>query len=382
MNIYTQKQRWKFLLFIAAVIIGISSLYYTNILVKRLALEEQKKIELWAEATRQLADISLQEKDFSFLLQVIQNNQTIPVILADERGNIIGFRNLDSLRISNDQYLQRQLTIMKEEHEPIVIVLGEQDKNYIYYKNSIILQQLTWYPYIQFGVILLFILVSYFAFSVSRKAEQDKVWVGLTKETAHQLGTPTSSLLAWIELLKGRGVDDHLVSELEKDVKRLEKITERFSKVGSKPKLQLSNVNEVVGKAVEYLQSRSSAKVEFIVEFGQEDIHAPLNSPLLEWVIENICKNAMDAIEGSGVIRISIKPNDRWIVIDIKDNGKGIPKSALRHVFKPGFTTKERGWGLGLSLSKRIIEEYHHGRIFVSHSELNKGTTFRIMLRK
>jgi len=270
---------------------------------------------------------------------------------------------------------------MKEQNEPILIELGDGISNHLYYKNSTILQQLTWYPYIQLGVILIFIAVSYFAFSTSRKAEQNKVWVGLTKETAHQLGTPTSSLLGWIEVLKSKGHDQEIIKELSKDVGRLEIITERFSKVGAKPKLTSSNVLETIQKTIEYLKSRSSNKVNFILSTEEREILIPVNSSLFEWVIENICKNAIDAIEGSGQIEIKVQKNKRWVIIDITDNGKGISKSKFKTIFKPGFTTKERGWGLGLSLAKRIIEIYHKGKLFVERSELNKGTTFRIMLK-
>jgi two-component sensor histidine kinase len=381
MSIYERKQRWKLVLLIIAIIIGVSSLYYTNILVDKLSFEERKKVELWAQATRELADSSKAESDPTIALEVIKNNRTVPVILTDNDDNILGSVNLDSVKCKNPAYLQLQLKIMKEQNKPILIEPGYGIKNRIYFKNSTILQQLTWYPYIQLGVILLFISVSYFAFSASRKAEQNKVWVGLTKETAHQLGTPTSSLLGWIEVLKSKGHDQEIIKELSKDVMRLEIITERFSKVGANPKLINSNVLEAIHKTVEYLKSRSSNKVNFKLSLPEREILSPINSSLFEWVIENICKNAIDAIEGSGQIDIKVHDSNRWVVIDITDNGKGIPKSKFKTIFKPGFTTKERGWGLGLSLAKRIIEIYHKGKLFVEHSELNKGTTFRIMLR-
>jgi C4-dicarboxylate-specific signal transduction histidine kinase len=383
MSIYERKQRWKLLLLIVAIMIGVSSLYYTNILVAKLSFEERKKVELWAKAMRQLVDTDTSnlKNDVTILLEVIQNNRTIPVILTDNEDNIAGSKNLDSIKSKDQSYLQKQLQIMKVQNEAILIDLGDGIKNHLYYKNSTILQQLTWYPYIQLGVILIFIAISYFAFSSSRKAEQNKVWVGLTKETAHQLGTPTSSLLGWIEVLKSRGQDQQIISELSKDVHRLEIITERFSKVGAKPKLTSSNVLQAIRKTVEYLKSRSSLKVNFILNLPQKEILIPINTSLFEWVIENICKNAIDAIEGSGQIEIKVSDTKRWVIIDISDSGKGISKSKFKTIFKPGFTTKERGWGLGLSLAKRIIEIYHKGKLFVERSELKKGTTFRIMLR-
>jgi hypothetical protein len=250
MSIYERKQQWKFVLLIAAIVIGVSSLYYTNILVDKLSFEERKKVELWAKAMRRLADTTKIENDVTILLEIIQNNRTIPVILTDNEGNIASSINLDSIKCKKPSYLKQQLEIMKEQNESILIELGDGIENHLYYKNSTILQQLTWYPYIQLGVILIFIAVSYFAFSTSRKAEQNKVWVGLTKETAHQLGTPTSSLLGWIEVLKSKGHDQEIIKELSKDVRRLEIITERFSKVGAKPKLTSSNVLETIQKTI------------------------------------------------------------------------------------------------------------------------------------
>lgn len=382
-NIYSQRQRWKYLLLVFAVFIGISSLLYTNKLVQKLSNEERKKVELWSEATKKLIEIDLSDKDLSFMLKVIEDNKTVPVILTNSHGRIISARNLDSLRIDDTRYLRRQLSIMKEQRPPIVIDLGNDEKNYIYYKDSTILTQLSYYPYIQLSIISLFILVSYFAFSSSRNAEQNKVWVGLSKETAHQLGTPTSSLMAWVELLKVKNIDPSIVNELGKDVNRLKIITERFSKVGSKPILLPGDIIEVLENAIQYIKTRYSQKVQikFKYEEGQQ-IFIPLNISLFEWVIENICKNAVDAIEGTGTISISITEFAKSLVVDISDTGKGIPKSKFKTVFKPGYTTKKRGWGLGLSLSKRIIEEYHDGKLFVYKSEIDKGTTFRILLKK
>lgn len=383
MNIYTQKIRWKFLFFVMAVVIGLTSLIYTQRLVRELKTEERKKVELWAKATKQLIELDITESDFEFLFEVIENNNTVPVILVDALGDTISTRNLDPVRKNNPEYLHRQLKKMNQAYEPIEIELSNGEKNYIYYKDSFILTKLAWFPFIQLGVIVLFIFVSYYAFSATRKAEQNQVWVGLSKETAHQLGTPTSSLSAWVELLRMKKLDEKLVLEFEKDVNRLEKITERFSKVGSKPALVRSNLVKEILHTVQYIKNRSSKKVSFEFNFGEDEkIWIPLNTVLFEWVIENLCKNALDAIGSDGKIRISITNQTKVIYLDISDNGKGIPKSRFKTIFSPGYTTKERGWGLGLSLTKRIVEIYHGGNIFVKYSEINKGTTIRIILRK
>ncbi|MFN8207351.1 MAG: HAMP domain-containing sensor histidine kinase [Bacteroidales bacterium] len=382
MNIYTQKQLWKTTLFIVAVLIGVGSLWYTNQLVKQLAESETKKVKLWADATIKITDPSTAGTDIEFLMEVLANNTTVPVILTDNNRQIVSFRNLDSLKSMENNYLEQQLALMKKQHQPIAFDIGGGEKNYIYYKNSSILYQLTYYPYIQLGVIMLFIFVSYLAFSVSRNAEQNKVWVGLSKETAHQLGTPTSSLLAWVELLKSRGTDENLTKELEKDVQRLSKITERFSKIGSRPNLKPENLPELIERSISYLRTRVSDEVEIRFIFIRSDLIVPLSAALFEWVIENVCKNAVDALEGKGKIDIQLFVSGPWAILDIQDNGKGIPRGMHKTIFKPGYTTKERGWGLGLSLSKRIIESYHNGRIFVLNSESGKGTCIRIMLKK
>ncbi len=382
MNIYEQKQRWKIFLFAGAILIGVGSLVYTNRLVKALSTQERNKIELWAEAIRVLDRAEPEKSDLGFPLSVIENNTTVPVILTDSAGNIITYRNIDSLKVRRTGFLEAQIETMKEEHDSIVINLTNGDKNFIYYKDSYLLTRLFYFPYIQLGVIMLFIVVSYFAFSSSRKAEQNKVWVGLSKETAHQLGTPTSSLFAWVELLKSGNNLPETIDELEKDVKRLEKITERFSKIGSKPSLIPSGLYNVLKNAIDYLQRRSSDKVKFELDIPESDIKVPLNESLFEWVIENVCKNAVDAMNGVGKIHISVKEQNKVIYLDITDSGKGIPKSKYKTIFKPGYTTKQRGWGLGLSLTRRIIEYYHDGKIFVLTSEINVGTTFRIILKK
>jgi hypothetical protein len=388
MDIYYRKQRWKLYLFLFAAIIGIGSLLYTNRLVKLLAGEEKKRIELWAEATRQLADLSditdpnVPQRNWDFPFQVVAYNTTIPVIIASQEDDIIVHRNLDSLKMENPEYSKRQLEKMKAEVQPIPIELGEGIVQYVYYRKSTLLVKLTYYPYIQLGVILLFILVAYLAFSASRRAEQNQVWVGLSKETAHQLGTPTSSLMGWVELLKEKHPDKKLVSELEKDASRLEEITERFSKIGSKPVLKDIPILEILRESVRYLETRTSDGVTFTIDRDSEDHMVPINRALFQWVVENLCKNAVDAMEGNGSIRISVVGQLKQVLIDFEDTGKGIPKNRQKTIFKPGYTTKRRGWGLGLSLAKRIIETYHKGKIFVHHSDVEKGTTIRIILQK
>jgi hypothetical protein len=381
-DIYTSKERWKLLLFIAAIAIGFGSLWYTNNLVNRLSIEERKKVELWADATRLLTGSSKDNTDLSFLFKVIENNNTVPVILTDKEGRILDHRNFDSMRVTRPGYLQKQLIEMKGLHPPLVIDLNKGNKNYIYYKESILLQKLTFYPYVQLSVIIIFILVSYLAFNASRKAEQNKVWLGLSRETAHQLGTPASSLLAWVELLRDKVADQELVSELEKDVTRLNIITERFSKIGSQPKLELADLNQVVEDVKDYISRRIPETVDIYIEAGKEHIWVPLNINLFSWVVENLIKNSLDAIANQGIIHIKISSGLHQAFVEVSDNGKGILKRNFKRVFKPGYTTKSRGWGLGLSLTKRIIEEYHKGKISVLNSEIGKGTTFRVILPK
>lgn len=381
-NIYAKKQRWKMVLFLLAILIGIGSLMYTNTLVKTLSQEEKKKVQLWAEATSLLAQEESSFQDLSlYVTQVIQNNTTVPVILIDSEGNMLS-RNLDSLKSLNPDFLEKQLSIMKEQNPPIQVVLNNGQKNFIYYKESTILAKLTWYPYIQLLLIILFILVAYFAFSQSRHAEQNQVWVGLSKETAHQLGTPASSLSAWVEVLKYHVKDEAILTELEKDVNRLKIITDRFSKIGSMPKMGPVNLRLVLENVIDYIKNRSSDKSRIQLHLSNNNIIIPLSISLFEWVIENILKNGLDAMEGEGLIKISVQEHKDEVFVDITDSGKGIPKALYKTIFKPGYTTKSRGWGLGLSLAKRIIEMYHKGKIFVLHSEIEKGTTIRIILKK
>lgn len=384
MEIYLKKRRWKILLLLVGALIGVCSLYYTNWLVEKVSIEERKSVDLWAESMRRLIqseDMSTEETNF--LTQIMESNTNIPVILTDSLRNIISFNNIDVSEKREEQILNRELSKMIDEHEPIKIVVSEDEIQYLYYRDSMILQNLKYFPLAQFGVIALFIFVAYLAFSSSRKAEQNRVWVGMSKETAHQLGTPISSLMAWIEILKMQDVNPELVQEFEKDINRLERITERFSKIGSAPELLTDDLKPVILSTVEYLKSRTSNKIKFEVDIDETKFYAvPHNPALFSWVIENLCKNSIDAIENEGQISLQLTENGNHFNLDISDTGKGIPKSQYKTIFDPGFTTKKRGWGLGLSLVKRIIENYHNGKVFIKHSEVGKGTTFRIILKK
>ena len=382
MLIKHNKLRWNLLIIFLAGLIG-ASLFVTNSLVKELSIEERKKIELWAEGMRQLSNIENTNKDITFIFEVIQNNTTVPVILTDEKDSIISSRNIPITKISSYDKAKKMLTKMKKSHEPILVTLLDGKKNYIYYRDSTTLIRLTYFPYVLISIVLVFLIISYYAFSQSRRAEQNNIWIGLAKETAHQLGTPTSSLLACLDILKD-GVDSTTVAvELEKDILRLEKIADRFSKIGSIPTLVPENIIEIVNKSTDYLKSRVSNRIKFVKQYDErESIIAPVNPTLFEWVVENLVRNAVDAIQGEGEILFKIVDHVQVVYIDITDNGKGIPKSKFKTVFNPGYTTKSRGWGLGLTLSKRIIEEYHNGKIFINYSEVNKGTSFRIALPK
>lgn len=500
MNIYARKQRWKLFLLLSASVIVVASLWYTNILVNKIAADERKKVRLWAEAIQRKASlvkytnelfhkIENEERqkiklwaeanrqlgrdlsDYTFVLEVIKNNTTIPVIIADENSNIllsknidaayegdtaalrtlvdtmrihhlpieieylpgkknflyyrdsklfselksvfdglirsfisevavntasvpviytdssqkniIAFGNLDSLPMRDSISVQNILSEFALENTPIEIDLGDGQKNYIFYKESFLLTQLRYYPYFQFGIIGVFLLISYILFSTARRAEQDQVWLGMAKETAHQLGTPLSSIIAWLEYLKLKGVDEKALEDARQDVKRLETITERFSKIGSQPVLEKTDIMEVLRRSVEYMKTRTSQSVVFKIDaMVQHAIYVKLNVPLFEWVIENLCRNSVDAMDGKGEISIEVTDQLQYVYIDISDTGKGVPRSKFKTIFQPGYTTKQRGWGLGLSLVKRIVENYHAGKIFVKRSEIGKGTTIRIVLNK
>jgi hypothetical protein len=500
-NIYSKKQQWKLWLVIAAVIIVGTSLWYASFLVNKIAKEERvkvklwadaiqkkanlvkytnelfnkikaderKKVELWAEATRQL---SYELSDYGFVLKVVSNNTTVPVILADENGVPVSSRNLDSTKEKNKEYLlgqmkameavqkpieiniyhgqknylyykdsklfselksvmddliksfisevvinsasvpviytdstktrvidysklvdsvkirdpaflQSMLADMTSQNQPLEVEFGDGNKSFIFYKESILLTQLRYYPFIMLIVIGVFLLIAYVLFSTSRKVEQNQVWVGMAKETAHQLGTPLSSLIAWLEYLKTKGLDADTAVEIEKDLNRLQMITERFSKIGSVPVLDYVDLVKVLNDAIGYMKLRTSKNVLFTFNAGNgEPFFARLNVPLFEWVIENLIRNAVDAMNGNGEVVITLQDQMQFVYIDITDTGKGILKSKFKTVFEPGYTTKKRGWGLGLSLTKRIIENYHSGKIFVKSSDVQKGTTFRIVINK
>jgi K+-sensing histidine kinase KdpD len=394
LNPYQRKKRWKYLLLAFAVVIASGSLFYTNYLVHKIAQSERTRAQVWAMSMRQL--FNSDDNDFLQFTMAVRDSLTVPAIVTDEKGDFKYKRGLDSTKTfqileaeSNKNvtfdtlYFRRELNYMKEQHEPIrFMVLGEQ--RLVYYKDSALLQQLRLFPYVQLAVIAVFLLMAYTAFSSSRKSEQDQVWVGLAKETAHQLGTPISSLMAWIELMKEKfnAEDDVLVAEMENDVKRLEIVADRFSKIGSKPVLEEHGVYAVVKDFVDYFKVRVSKNIGFELT-GNPHLKAGLNVPLFDWVIENLLKNAVNAIDGKGSIKVEISGNKvkNQVFIDVTDTGKGIPRSKFDTVFQPGYTTRKRGWGLGLSLTKRMIENYHNGQIFVKDSELGKGTTFRIVLK-
>lgn len=395
LDIYLKRRRGKILLLIVAVVIGVASLLYTNWLTNKMAQEERKKVEIWAEAIKGLIDVSidtsspsqemamLETRYLNFLNMVNERNTTIPILIINQDGSFNLDHNISYREERREEVLTKELKKMKAYAEPIPINLGDDNTLLLYHRESTILRNLRWYPIIQLVVIIIFIVVAYFAFLATNKAEQNQVWVGMSKETAHQLGTPISSLMAWIELLKLKDVDENLIKELERDTSRLERITERFSKIGSKPELLRINLIEVLNSAVSYLKSRSSEKVKFVTNYDKNAyVETPLNAALFSWVIENICKNAIDAMTNSGTITINVEEKNEHVTIDITDSGCGVAKSNHKTIFQPGFSTKKRGWGLGLSLAKRIVEIYHNGKIFIKWSEIGKGTTFRIILQK
>ena len=379
-KIYQTNQILKFVFIAVAMIIVIASGIFTNRLAEKLSGEETKKIEIWAEATRQLV-LADENTDMNFLLGIIEGNTTIPVIMTDENDRMLQHRNIKVPKSNEESFFNKKIANLKEVRPPIVVKLDADTRQFIYYDESSLLKRLHIFPYVQLGIIIVFLIIVILVFSSTKKAEQNQVWVGLSKETAHQLGTPISSLLAWTELLKLRHENDKLINDMEKDVRRLSIIAERFSKIGSKPDLKKTDLTEAMNNAVSYMKNRSSNKVNITLHYPENELIAvPLNVPLFEWVIENLCKNAIDAMNGSGKIDISVKKNAKDVFIDVKDSGKGMDRNMYKAIFTPGFTTKERGWGLGLSLAKRIIEEYHRGKIFVKQSELGIGTIFRIIL--
>ena len=405
MNPYEHKRQWNYLLLVFAAIIASGSLFYTNYLVKNIAKSEHTRAEIWAKSMQQ--QLSSDDNDFLNYVFAVRDSLSVPAIITDEKGDFISSKGLDSTKTFIDtrekgkvqgklsgpqydpQYFKDELESMKSQHAPIKLDISQSmfGNSYwlVYYKDSMLLTQLKIFPYVQLLLIAVFLLVAYTGFNSSRKSEQNQVWVGLAKETAHQLGTPISSLMAWIELLKDKfnAENDPLLLEMDNDVKRLEIVADRFSKIGSKPVLETHSVYAVVKDYVDYFKVRVSNKISFELT-GDTQLKAGLNIPLFDWVLENLLKNAVNAIEGTGQIKVFIRGSvsKKLIYIDVSDTGKGIPRSKFLTVFRPGYTTRKRGWGLGLSLTKRMIENYHNGQIFVKDSELGKGTTFRIVLKR
>ena len=402
-NLYDSRRIWKIALILVSIVMVAGFLRISNNLVSDLAAQERDRMEIWADATKELAAMSnepvpdengvITTADIDFLFSIIERNHNIPVLLVDDADHILQYRNfslpepvdsLNPLDLSkeNEQYLQRKLSKLKHSRNKIDIKIDASTTQHLYYEDSDILRRLAYYPYIQLGVLLLFLAIAYFALISVKKAEQNKVWVGLSKETAHQLGTPISSLMAWIELLQSMGVDPSMIQDMDKDVKRLSKIADRFSKIGSMPDKELEFINEAVQTSLEYMSKRIPKRVNLELHLSvEQNCGVMLCQSLFEWVMENLTKNAVDAMSGEGSIHITVQRLDQQVAtILVKATGKGIPRKNFNTVFNPGFTTKSRGWGLGLTLVKRIIEDYHDGKIYVKESELGKGTTFCIEL--
>lgn len=409
MNIYDLRRFGTALFFALSIIVVVAFVLVSNNLVADLGMQERERMQIWADATKQLADISQDPEapgsspdNIDFLFGIIEQNHTIPVLLTDNEGNILLHRNFDLpapvdsltpwvISPRNEAYLHQKLHALEKRNNVIHIIISSDNLQHLYYDDSKLLKRLSYYPYVQLLVMLIFIAIVYFAVNSTRRAEQNKVWVGLSKETAHQLGTPISSLMAWTELLRTMGMDEEMVSEMDKDVNRLSMIASRFSKIGSRPNMEPADLNEVVRRATSYMQTRISSRIKLTVDLAPEELPVEMSAPLFEWVMENLIKNAVDAMEGSGSIEVhtfvaSSRRHGRCACVTVADTGKGIPRKNHKTVFNPGFTTKKRGWGLGLALAKRIIDQYHHGRIYVASSTEKSpnssihGTTFRIDL--
>lgn len=382
-DVYSKKNTWKLLLFLCAVGVGAATLLYTETFLQKLRDEEEKKLQLWAESLNTILTAP-DDQQLTLASRMIESNTTIPLIMTDGEGQIISVRNLDPLKADDPEYQQKMLSSMQEENEPIQVVIGDGQMNLIYYRHSHLLTQLRIYPLILLGVIGLLVGVAYLAFSSARRAEQDRVWTGMARETAHQIGTPLSSLVGWVHLLREKKVDSMITDEMERDVQRLERITDRFSKIGSIPELKSADLTEVISRTVDYLSARAGRKV--VVAFSAPETKGPhmalLNAPLFEWVLENLIRNGIDALDGEGsvVIRLESGANQHRIIVE--DDGKGMGTAQQRSVFRPGFTTKKRGWGLGLTLAQRIVEQYHNGQISVQSSELGKGTRMLVRIPK
>ena len=388
-NIYDSRQYLKYVFIIGAVLISIVSVVISDSLIKKLAEEERQRIEIWAETTRiwTLEDSEdnpnyVWDQASLLLLDIIGGNTTIPIIVCDDQEYIYDSRNISVPERDEEAFLKTKLAEFKAKNPPIAMEIDAGIHHYVYYDDSINLKRLLIFPYAQLGVMFIFIMIAFLALMSTKRAEQNKVWVGLSKETAHQLGTPISSLIAWVEYLKTKEVDDAYLMEMEKDVKRLEVIADRFSKIGSNPELKPLNVNEAIRSSCEYLGSRISSKVKMTIDSPDKPLLVLMSDALFSWVIENLTKNAVDAMVGQGSITYQIRERGQKVRIDILDTGKGLPKSKFKTIFNPGYTSKARGWGLGLSLAKRIVESCPGGRIYVKESEVGKGTTFRIELRK
>lgn len=405
MNIYDIRRYSKFIFLIITAVVVIIFLRVSSGIVTELSAQERERMQIWADATQRIASIAFESADMAddasagvespgdieFLLSIIRRNHTIPVLLADADGNILDHRNFDLpdpvdsvspvvTTEANRAFLRDKYDKLRNSSNVIPIDIGGDIVQYLYYEDSTVLKRLSLFPYLQLVVMLAFIVVVYFAVSSTKKAEQNKVWVGLSKETAHQLGTPISSLMAWMELLRAEGIDPDIVCEMDKDVVRLETIASRFSKIGSRPTLEPVDLRDVVASAVSYMSTRISSRIRLSYLPDGRPLPVSISRPLVEWVLENLIKNAVDAMEGDGSITITSSADQRFACIDVADTGKGIPRKRQKTIFNPGYTTKKRGWGLGLTLAKRIIEQYHDGRIFVLTSDPGVGTTFRILI--
>lgn len=380
MNLFSNTLLFKRVAIAVSFVIVTLILWNTYTFFQKFKTEERVKMEILAEAQKEIGSISDLNASVTLPLKVIENNNSIPMILVDEKGDILYTQNLDSIKSLNPKYIEKQLAIMKNQNEPITISYDGKNKQFIYYKDSDLLNKLTYYPIALILILILFLTVIYLFYSSNKSAETNRLWTGMAKETAHQIGTPLSSLLGWISILKMEKVDETYIDEIEKDVYRLNTIANRFSKIGSVPELKSENIISVTKQAFDYLESRSSKQISFSFKTDEKEIKTKLNKELFGWVIENLIKNAIDAMQGKGKLQLEISQTQKKVKIIVSDTGKGMPKKLFKQIFKPGFTTKKRGWGLGLSLSKRIVEDYHKGKIFVKKSELGKGTTFQIVL--
>ena len=369
------------LLLLIFSVIGVAVLLVTNRFVKQLAYEERQKIDLWVMGVRELANPDRTDRDYTFIFEVLQNNRTIPVVLVDNQGRVVNYMNIAPSLMDTPERAAATIERMARAHEPIEFALYDDEKNTVYYDDSSTLKRLALYPYVLLAVILAFIIVSYYFVRQSLRAEQNGVWVGMAKETAHQLGTPISSLMACLELLRLEPAQPGVIDELSKDIQRLDRIAQRFSKIGSQPDLRPIDLCELIAGSVAYLSGRLSKRVRFCTHLPQHPLMVLGSPTLLEWVVENLVKNGVDAMQGHGQIDVELSEADGWVCLDVSDTGQGIARGNFKAVFNPGFTTKSRGWGLGLTLAKRIVDGYHRGRIFVLRSEPHRGTTFRVMLR-